>query len=780
RRPLVAGRAVEARGAARRGRDRPLHRDDRSADPLGGDRHPARPALDRRPDERIQPARQHGRPRGHPGRDRGDLLRRGGGVVPVLGARARVRARRRRGTDRVPAVQPPAGSPRARVDGRQRLATRRVHARVARARLGLHGRLVDPRHAGPAGDRARGADPRHDARHGRAPARRPAGHPGRPRPQLAPARRARCVGDVGRRAARDRLGRARRDQPRLRGVRERPGRGDRRADHVRPAGPVRELPRRRRPRRRDRTAPARRLHAAHDRGARRRRADRSVVPRRLLPPLRRHRVDQPAHVLPDRASDAALLPLHRLRPARPLRRRAPLRRRTGCAPRGDRRHRLRGAGGRAAGADAATGGRLLAGRSHHRRAHLQRRDHRVALRRARRDARARADSAPRRAPGADHRRRPLRAQPAARAPRDAGRARRRLRRRRSRARGPAVERRARDRRHWRARRPYARPRPPRRRARDDPQRPARPARRDRPRVRDAGRNVPLRPARSRSGSADGPPRDHSVTADVALFAGRERSWYDRLAAAYPLVVGYVLLLILYGWQVSRHPAPWNFIDELQWAALSRGVAHTGRPELRSHPAGMHSLYTYFLAPAWWLGATGKAYAAAKYLNAAAVAASIFPAYGLARLFVPRPAAYVVGLAAAATPAVAYAGMLIPEPLAYLWSVLVLFLLARALRRPGRVSAVLALASLAIAPAVRSELAVLIPAAAIAAAFAYAGSARGRRRLGSWTTRERIGVGALIALGVVWAGAFVSHHSTSWQVGSAFHHRLITYGLWAIG
>ena len=271
-----------------------------------------------------------------------------------------------------------------------------------------------------------------------------------------------------------------------------------------------------------------------------------------------------------------------------------------------------------------------------------------------------------------------------------------------------------------------------------------------------------------------------MTADVALFAGRERSWYDRLAAAYPLVVGYVLLLILYGWQVSRHPAPWNFIDELQWAELSRGVAHTGRPELRSHPAGMHSLYTYFLAPAWWLGATGKAYAAAKYLNAAAVAASIFPAYGLARLFVPRPAAYVVGLAAAATPAVAYAGMLIPEPLAYLWSVLVLFLLARALRRPGRVSAVLALASLAIAPAVRSELAVLIPAAAIAAAFAYAGSARGRRRLGSWTTRERIGVGALIALGVVWAGAFVSHHSTSWQVGSAFHHRLITYGLWAIG
>jgi hypothetical protein len=271
-----------------------------------------------------------------------------------------------------------------------------------------------------------------------------------------------------------------------------------------------------------------------------------------------------------------------------------------------------------------------------------------------------------------------------------------------------------------------------------------------------------------------------VTAGLALLASRERSWYDRLAAAYPLVVGYVLLLILYGWQVSKHPAPWNFIDELQWAELSRGVAHTGRPELRSHPAGLHSLYTYFLAPAWWLGATGKAYAAAKYLNIAAVAASLFPAYGLARLFVSRPAAYVVALASAATPAVAYAGMLIPEPLAYLWSVLALFLLARALRRPTRASVVLAVAGLLVSPFVRSELAVLLPAAVVAAAFAFAGSDRGRRWIGSWTTRQRIGAGALIVLALVWAGSFVSHHSTSWEVGTAFHHRLITYGLWAIG
>jgi len=271
-----------------------------------------------------------------------------------------------------------------------------------------------------------------------------------------------------------------------------------------------------------------------------------------------------------------------------------------------------------------------------------------------------------------------------------------------------------------------------------------------------------------------------VTAETAVLAGHERTWFDRLAAVYPLVIGYVVLLMLYGWQVSKHPTPWNFIDELQWAALSRGVAHTGRPELRSHPAAFHSLYTYFLAPAWWLGATGKAYAAAKYLNVCAAAATLFPAYVLARLFASRPAALIVAFAAAATPAVAYAGMLIPEPLAYFWSALVLALVARALLRPGWRTAAVAIASLLLAPLVRSELAVLIPASAIAGGFACAGSARGRRLIGSWTVRERIGAATLIVLGAVWAGSFVSHHSISWEVGTAFHHRLFTYGLWAIG
>ena len=63
-------------------------------------------------------------------------------------------------------------------------------------------------------------------------------------------------------------------------------------------------------------------------------------------------------------------------------------------------------------------------------------------------------------------------------------------------------------------------------------------------------------------------------------------------------------------------------------------------------------------------------------------ASLFPAYALARLFVPRWPAVVCGVATAAIPSLAYTGLLIPEPLAYTWSALVVLLIARALLRPG--------------------------------------------------------------------------------------------------
>ena len=136
-------------------------------------------------------------------------------------------------------------------------------------------------------------------------------------------------------------------------------------------------------------------------------------------------------------------------------------------------------------------------------------------------------------------------------------------------------------------------------------------------------------------------------------AGARRSPLDRFLGAYPLAVAFIGLLILYAWQTTKHSTPWLFTDELQWAGLSRGVAHHGSPELRLVHAHAGSLYAYLIAPAWWLGASSHAYAAAKYINAAVAAATVVPAYALARFVVPRWAAFVVGVAAAAIPAASY-------------------------------------------------------------------------------------------------------------------------------
>ena len=263
-------------------------------------------------------------------------------------------------------------------------------------------------------------------------------------------------------------------------------------------------------------------------------------------------------------------------------------------------------------------------------------------------------------------------------------------------------------------------------------------------------------------------------------APARRSVGDRLAAGYPLIVAYLVLLTLYAWQTTKHSTPWLFTDELQWAELSRGIAQHGRPELRLHPVAFPSLYPYFLAPSWWLGATGPAYTAAKYLNAVVMTATLFPAYALARLFVARWPAVCCALAAAAIPELAYTGVLIPEPLAYPWSTLTLWLVARALLRPTRRSAAIAALAVVVAPAVRGELSVLVPAAVIAVAITFATSARSRRVIGAWTRSERLGAVTLLVLGAIWFDALLIHHSNAWRIGTYFHHRMFSYGLWAFG
>jgi hypothetical protein len=271
----------------------------------------------------------------------------------------------------------------------------------------------------------------------------------------------------------------------------------------------------------------------------------------------------------------------------------------------------------------------------------------------------------------------------------------------------------------------------------------------------------------------------TVLSQRAAAAARP-SLLDRALSAYPIAVAYLTLLVLYAWQTTRHSTPWLFTDELQWAKQAYGVAHTGHPQLRLNDVGITSLYPYFIAPAWWLGATDHAYAAAKYLNAAAMAASIFPAYGLARLFVPRWPAHACAVATASIPAAAYTGLLIPEPLAYAWSTLAVWLLARALLRTTRWGVALSAAALMTAGLVRSELIVLLAAAVLALVLLAVTGSRGRALIASWTWLERCGAALIATGGLIVLNAILTHHSFSWQIGTHFWHRAVTYGLWAVG
>jgi hypothetical protein len=202
--------------------------------------------------------------------------------------------------------------------------------------------------------------------------------------------------------------------------------------------------------------------------------------------------------------------------------------------------------------------------------------------------------------------------------------------------------------------------------------------------------------------------------------------------------------------------------------------------LQGTPAAAGSLYAYFLAPAWWAGATGSSYAAAKYLNAIVMTASLVPAYALGRLYLPRIPAVFAAVATASIPAIVYTGLLIPEPLAYFWSTLALYLLSRALLRPSWHTVALAIAVTIAAPQVRSQLAVIVLSAVLAAVLMIAFGDRARALIGSWTRSERLGAVVLLIGVVVFADVVVAQHSYEWFIGTHFWHRAFTYGLWALG
>ncbi|HEY5058581.1 MAG TPA: hypothetical protein VII51_06150 [Gaiellaceae bacterium] len=262
---------------------------------------------------------------------------------------------------------------------------------------------------------------------------------------------------------------------------------------------------------------------------------------------------------------------------------------------------------------------------------------------------------------------------------------------------------------------------------------------------------------------------------------------DRLAGTFPLLGVYVVLCGIYVVEVWQRVTPWLFTDELELTQLSRSIASTGHAARRGQPHSADSLYTYLIAPFWFIHNTATAYAAIKYADVFMMTAVVFPTYALARMLVRRPAALFAAAAAGAVPALVYSSYIVEEPLAYPYAALCFFLVAKALvvfperTRSSRAWVSVAVLATLIAPAVKGELVIVPVVFAAAALFAVVSSESGRRRLATWSLGDWMGA-IILVLGVVFvvSGAG-SRSSQAWYaITTLYRHRIIVMGNWAAG
>ena len=268
---------------------------------------------------------------------------------------------------------------------------------------------------------------------------------------------------------------------------------------------------------------------------------------------------------------------------------------------------------------------------------------------------------------------------------------------------------------------------------------------------------------------------------TARTAPAERTLADRLMAAVPLLSIFLWLAIVYAVEAWTHATPWLFGDELELAQLSRSIADTGHAARRGEPHSFNTLWTYLMAPAWLIDNVQTAYSTVKYLAAIVMSLTVFPAYGIARMFVSRRPALFVALASAAIPALAYSSMMVEEPLAYPYATLCLLLILRVLVNPTRWSIVAATVAGVIAPFVRGELGVVLVVFLLSVLFlAWRSDWMSRRRAG-WSRWDWVGLVTLVVGAAVVASAFLGHQSLEWLISTRLYKdRMFDLGLDAAG
>jgi len=268
---------------------------------------------------------------------------------------------------------------------------------------------------------------------------------------------------------------------------------------------------------------------------------------------------------------------------------------------------------------------------------------------------------------------------------------------------------------------------------------------------------------------------------TARRAPAEQTLVDRFLAAVPLLSIFLWLAIVYVIEAWAHKTPWLFGDELQLTQLSRSIADTGHAARRGAPYSFTTVWSYVLAPAWLIDNLHAAYATVKYLTVIVMTATVFPAYGIARLVVGRRPALFVATASAAIPAVAYSSMIVEEPFAYFFSTLALFLILRAFVTPSRWWIGVAVLASLIAPLVRGELAVIPAVFLLTGSFLVWRSEYFTAWRKSWGRWDWVGFVTLVVGAVVIVSAVLGHRSLEWNYSTRLYKdRMLDLGLNAAG
>jgi hypothetical protein len=266
----------------------------------------------------------------------------------------------------------------------------------------------------------------------------------------------------------------------------------------------------------------------------------------------------------------------------------------------------------------------------------------------------------------------------------------------------------------------------------------------------------------------------STRGRVALAAGdRAACWCLGALARVPVVVGLAgIVMVASGLRILLVRAatePLVFGDEIIYTDLAKNIALHGRPLLRGHlEIGYSVLYPLFLSPAYGLASDGAAaFAAAKMMNAVAMALTAIPTYALARRVLSHGWSLAVASLVVLEPWMGYASLTMTESLFLPAFTALALALVRMLERPTAGRQLLVLTALALLVGIRPQ--GLIFAGSVVAAIPLKGLLTGSVRR---VVREHTILLAALAVALL-AGSTALVAGVSLPAGSA--RPLLTLG-----